>query len=83
VFLDPPYGSGRLGALCAMLDGGGWLLPDARIYLEDAAAAGAPALPAGWRILRSARAGNVGYHLAAGPSGDRTGARNAGDNQAI
>ena len=42
----------------------GGLAPGAWIYLEDAAARGEPRLPAGWTLLRSKRAGDVGYHLA-------------------
>ncbi len=64
VFLDPPYGEEWLPGLAATLERGGWLAPDARIYLEDAAARGEPALPAGWTLVRSKRAGDVGYHLA-------------------
>lgn len=81
VFLDPPYGSGRLTTLCSALAQHGWLERGARIYLEDAAATGEPVLPAGWRLLRSARAGNVGYHLAAGPSAARQEPDAAGEGQ--
>jgi len=65
VFVDPPYASGDVETVCAALATGKWLAPDARVYLERAAAAGEPSLPAGWRLLRSKRAGEVGYHLAA------------------
>jgi 16S rRNA (guanine966-N2)-methyltransferase len=65
VFLDPPYDRLWLPRLCAALESGGWLEPDARIYLEDAAERGEPILPVGWTLLRSGRAGDVGYHLAA------------------
>jgi 16S rRNA (guanine966-N2)-methyltransferase len=64
VFLDPPYDEAWLPALAEKLESGGWLAPRAWIYLEDAAARGEPALPAGWTLLRSKRAGDVGYHLA-------------------
>jgi 16S rRNA (guanine966-N2)-methyltransferase len=64
VFLDPPYGEAWLPVLAEKLEGGGWLAPGAWIYLEDAAARGEPRLPAGWTLLRSKRAGDVGYHLA-------------------
>ncbi len=64
VFLDPPYGEAWLPVLAEKLDRGGWLTPGAWIYLEDAAARGEPLLPAGWTLLRSKRAGDVGYHLA-------------------
>jgi 16S rRNA (guanine966-N2)-methyltransferase len=64
VFLDPPYDQQWLPRLCAALESGGWLAPGARIYLEDAAGRGPPALPPGWELRRSRRAGDVGYYLA-------------------
>jgi hypothetical protein len=36
----------------------------ANIYIELPARAGAPALPANWTLLKTGRAGEVGYHLA-------------------
>jgi 16S rRNA (guanine966-N2)-methyltransferase len=53
-----------LPVLTAKLERGGWLAPGAWVYLEDAAARGEPTLPTGWTLLRSKRAGDVGYHLA-------------------
>jgi 16S rRNA (guanine966-N2)-methyltransferase len=64
VFLDPPFSEPVLGTACEALEQGGWLAPDALVYLEAPAAAGEPRLPAGWTLLRSKRAGEVGYHLA-------------------
>ncbi len=64
VFLDPPFADRALEGLCAQLESRGWLRPGARVYLEDTATAGEPALPQGWTLLRSKRAGEVGYHLA-------------------
>ena len=64
VFLDPPYDEAWLPVLAEKLERGGWLAPGAWVYLEDAAARGEPALPTGWTLLRSKRAGDVGYHLA-------------------
>ena len=64
VFVDPPYASGLLGEAMARLEQCGCLAPGAWVYLEDAAARGAPELPPGWQMLRSKRAGEVGYHLA-------------------
>ena len=65
VFLDPPYGSEDLADLCARLEQGGWLAPGALVYIETRAARGDPELPAGWRLLRRQKAGQVRYHLAA------------------
>jgi 16S rRNA (guanine966-N2)-methyltransferase len=67
VFLDPPYDGSLLPAAMRALDAGGWLAPGAMIYLEAPAAGGPPALPAGWKLHRSGRAGAVGYHLALRP----------------
>jgi 16S rRNA (guanine966-N2)-methyltransferase len=64
VFLDPPYAARWLEPACERLERNGWLAAAAWVYLEDAAGYGAPALPAGWTLLRSKRAGDVGYHLA-------------------
>jgi len=64
VFLDPPYAVHALAETCRRIDAAGWLRPGGVAYLEDAASAGVPALPPGWTLLRSKRAGEVGYHLA-------------------
>ena len=34
------------------------------VYLENERAAGVPALPPNWEMLKSKSAGEVGYHLA-------------------
>ena len=64
VFVDPPYDERWLSRACTELEAGGWLAPGAFVYLEDEAGRGAPDLPAGWVLLRSKKAGDVGYHLA-------------------
>jgi len=67
VFLDPPYASGLLQEICHKLAAGGWLAPQACIYLESAADQPLPVLPAGWSVHRAKRAGQVGYHLLRSP----------------
>ncbi|MGE0580649.1 MAG: 16S rRNA (guanine(966)-N(2))-methyltransferase RsmD [Steroidobacteraceae bacterium] len=64
VFLDPPFDSDLIGQAAAALDAGGWLADGALVYLELPAGAPQPVLPASWRLARSSRAGDVGYHLA-------------------
>jgi 16S rRNA (guanine966-N2)-methyltransferase len=64
VFLDPPYADHALADTCRRIEEGGWLRPGGLAYLEDSASDGPPELPAGWTLLRSKRAGEVGYHLA-------------------
>jgi len=64
VFLDPPFDAAVLPDTCRRLEEGDWLAAGAYVYVETPAAAGPPELPAGWTLLRSKRAGEVGYHLA-------------------
>jgi len=64
VFLDPPFDSGLLPSLLARLDQPGCLAPGAFVYVERPAREGPPALPAGWELHRSGKAGEVGYYLA-------------------
>ena len=64
VFLDPPFGQGLLEPCCKLLEERGWLTPSAHIYLESESPLGPPALPDNWRLKRSQKAGQVGYHLA-------------------
>jgi 16S rRNA (guanine966-N2)-methyltransferase len=62
-FLDPPFGQDALAQYVPLLDGG-WLKAGSLIYLENERAAGIPALPEHWELLKSKSAGEVGYHLA-------------------
>lgn len=64
VFLDPPFDADLMAPALRALESGGWLAPAACIYLEAPAKHGPPALPEGWILHRSGRAGAVGYHLA-------------------
>jgi len=63
VFLDPPFRAGLLPAAVRQLEAGGWLAPEAWIYME-AEPGLVPELPGNWELYRSKRAGQVGYHLA-------------------
>ena len=49
--------------VAARLEAGGWLAPGALIYVECPAREGLPPLPAAWSVVKSGRAGEVGYHL--------------------
>lgn len=64
VFLDPPFDQGLLPEVCSALESRGWLTPGAFIYLESPAHAGPPVVPPTWTLMKSGRAGDVGYHLA-------------------
>lgn len=73
VFLDPPFDSGALPSAIAALVARDLLAPGARVYLECRAEEPLPVLPPGWRLHRSGRAGDVGYHLAVCPDDGRGG----------
>jgi 16S rRNA (guanine966-N2)-methyltransferase len=62
-FLDPPFGTNALAEYIPLLDSGNWLNVGGLIYLENERAAGVPALPGHWELLKSKSAGEVGYHL--------------------
>jgi len=64
IFLDPPFAAPVLPEICQRIEAGGWLKEGGLVYLESPAAAGEPELPPGWTLLKSKRAGEVGYHLA-------------------
>jgi 16S rRNA (guanine966-N2)-methyltransferase len=64
VFLDPPFGRDFLAEYVPMLDTGNWVNLGGLVYLENERAAGVPALPPCWELLKSKSAGEVGYHLA-------------------
>ncbi|MEJ2686255.1 MAG: 16S rRNA (guanine(966)-N(2))-methyltransferase RsmD [Gammaproteobacteria bacterium] len=64
VFLDPPFSRDLLAPCIARLEAGGWLAADGYLYLEAERHLAEPPLPAGWEIVRSRTAGQVGYHLA-------------------
>ncbi|WP_405229815.1 16S rRNA (guanine(966)-N(2))-methyltransferase RsmD [Lentisalinibacter sediminis] len=62
VFLDPPYGHGRLDELCKLLADRGWLADDALLYLEHDRRS-PPRLPPGLEPRREKTAGNVRFVL--------------------
>jgi len=64
VFLDPPFAADTLPSICERLEQGGWLAPEALIYIESASSGGTPIVPGNWALIKSKTAGQVGYHLA-------------------
>jgi 16S rRNA (guanine966-N2)-methyltransferase len=72
IFLDPPFSAPVLPDICQRLQSGGWLKEGGLVYIESPSAAGEPVLPPGWTLLKSRRAGEVGYHLARRDVGDRS-----------
>ena len=64
VFLDPPFGKGLLAPCLRSLEEGGWLNPNALIYIEAESSLGALPLPRNWDLLKEKTAGQVCYRLA-------------------
>ncbi|MGB6449384.1 MAG: 16S rRNA (guanine(966)-N(2))-methyltransferase RsmD [Steroidobacteraceae bacterium] len=63
VFVDPPFSAGLVAEAAGRLESRGWLGEHALIYVECAARDGLPRVPGRWALLKSKRAGEVGYHL--------------------
>ncbi|PKM11352.1 MAG: 16S rRNA (guanine(966)-N(2))-methyltransferase RsmD [Gammaproteobacteria bacterium HGW-Gammaproteobacteria-3] len=63
VFLDPPFSRNQALQTCQWLEEKGWLAPGARIYVEVESGLKLEAIPANWILLKSKKAGEVGYHL--------------------
>jgi 16S rRNA (guanine966-N2)-methyltransferase len=72
IFLDPPFAAPFLSDICQRIEAGGWLKEGGLVYIESPSAAGEPVLPPGWTLLKSKRAGEVGYHLARRDVGERS-----------
>ncbi|AGA31922.1 Ribosomal RNA small subunit methyltransferase D [Thioalkalivibrio nitratireducens DSM 14787] len=66
VFLDPPFGAGRVGPALRALREGGWLAPRALVYVEQEAALPAPE---GWEVLRERVSGQARGLLLRVPGG--------------
>lgn len=64
VFLDPPFHQGLIAPCCEWLEQHDGLAPNATIYLEAERDLDPLPIPNNWTIIRSKKAGQVGYHLA-------------------
>ncbi|KRE90882.1 16S rRNA (guanine(966)-N(2))-methyltransferase RsmD [Frateuria sp. Soil773] len=62
VFLDPPFALQLWSPLAQRLERGGWLAPQAWLYVESPRDP-PPALPSQWRQHRAGQAGEVAYAL--------------------
>jgi 16S rRNA (guanine966-N2)-methyltransferase len=63
VFLDPPFQTELMAPALRLIAAGEVLAPDGFCYVEQGADLPVPALPPGWTLHRSGKAGEVGYHL--------------------
>jgi 16S rRNA (guanine966-N2)-methyltransferase len=67
VFLDPPFASDLVARCSALAAQRGWIASGGYVYIEAPALLQPLPLPEEWEILRSKKAGKVGYHLARTP----------------
>ncbi len=63
VFIDPPFASDLVQTCCDLLAERRLLAEEARVYVETAAGAPPPRVPAHWALHRDKRAGGVAYRL--------------------
>ena len=63
VFLDPPFHRELLPTACQLLEQGGWLSENAKIYIEREQNSESLPLPPNWRLLKDKQAGQVSYQL--------------------
>jgi len=63
VFLDPPYHQGLIAICCEFLEKNHYLKEGALIYIEAERKLTSLPIPENWHILKSQKAGQVGYHL--------------------
>ncbi len=63
VFIDPPYAANLIPDVIELFLDQHCLNPGAKIYLESGKNPLPAAIPDHWQVLRSKKAGQVGYHL--------------------
>ena len=63
VFLDPPFAKGMVKQTCQWLEDKGWLMPQAKVYVEVESQLALDEMPENWQCLKSKKAGEVGYYL--------------------
>ncbi len=63
VFLDPPFGEEWVSPCCELLETGGWLTVEAKVYVEAERSLEPPEVPRNWERLRHKKVGDVGCHL--------------------
>ncbi len=64
VFLDPPFKSDLIARCAELVEANGWIKRGGLVYIEAPSQIDVLPLPAAWELIRSKKAGQVGYHLA-------------------
>jgi 16S rRNA (guanine966-N2)-methyltransferase len=68
IFLDPPFASDLIAHCARLIAERGWAVPGGLVYIEAPSGMDPLPLPADWQLIRSKKAGQVGYHLARVPN---------------
>lgn len=63
IFLDPPFHQDFIRVCCEWLEKQDWVAPNAYLYIEAESTLNLLPISNHWKILRSKKAGQVGYHL--------------------
>ncbi len=63
VFIDPPFKQNLAAPTCRWLEDKGWLVSQAKIYVEVEQSLLLQGLPENWHLLRHKTAGEVSYYL--------------------
>lgn len=64
IFIDPPFRSDLIARCVELVYSRNWLSPEGLVYVEAPQLVEKLPLPPEWKIIRSKKAGRVGYHLA-------------------
>jgi len=64
VYLDPPFKSDLIARCAELVEANGWIKRGGLVYVEAPSQVDVLPLPATWELIRSKKAGQVGYHLA-------------------
>lgn len=64
IFLDPPFQSELIARGAELIEAHGWIKPGGLIYIEAPSHLKDLPIPPSWELIRSKKAGQVGYHLA-------------------
>lgn len=67
VFLDPPFAKNLAQQTCHWLEDKGWLADGAKVYVEVENQLILDEMPKNWKLLKSKKTGDVGYHLFLAP----------------
>ncbi len=63
IFVDPPFRSGLVGRCATLIEQGHWVEDGGLVYIEAPSRLQPLPVPDRWELIRTKKAGQVGYHL--------------------